>query len=273
MRPSTSAERPAASSFSHERPADLLDVRGRRLAPFRHLVEERPVRVGLEVLEGEVLQLVLDLAHAETAGEGRVDVHRLARDAGAPLVGQVLQRPHVVQAVGELHQDHTYVVDHGEQQLAEVLRLALLGGGERDLADLGHALDDVEHVLAEVLLDALGLRERVLEHVVQEADRDAGRIHPHVGQDGRHLERMHEVGFTRGSRLAFVLDRREDVRLAQQLEIRPRMVAADGFVDVFEADHGQMVPGRPFSLGRSREASNAGREGSRNLDLTSGVCL
>ena len=46
------------------------------------------------------------------------------------LLGQVLQRAHVVQAVGELDQDDADVVDHGQEHLAEVLGLALLGGGE-----------------------------------------------------------------------------------------------------------------------------------------------
>ena len=102
--------------------------------------------------------------------------------------------------------------------------------------------------VAEVLLDALGLGEGVLEHVVQQAHRDAGGVHAHLGQDGRHLEGVDEVGLARGARLALVLDRGEDVGLAQQLEVGPRMVAPHGLVDVLEADHGAEAP-RHVSLG------------------------
>ena len=83
----------------------------------------------------------------------------------------------------------------------------------------------------------VGLGERVLEHVVQEAHGDAGGVHAHLGQDGRHLERVDEVGLAGGARLALVLDGGEDVRLAQELEVGARMVPLDGLVDVFEADH------------------------------------
>ena len=56
---------------------------------------------------------------------GRVDLARLERDA-APLVRpQVLERAHVVQAVGELDQDDARVLRHRQQQLAVVLDLLL----------------------------------------------------------------------------------------------------------------------------------------------------
>jgi hypothetical protein len=149
----------------------------------------------------------------------------------------VLQRAHVVEPVGELHQDHPDVVDHRQQHLSVGLGLALLAGGERDLRDLGDALDDVEHVRAEILLQPLGRRERVLEHVVQQADRDADRVHAHLGQDRRDLERVDEVGLPRGAHLPLVLDRRKDVSLAEDLEIGVRVMLLDGFLDVLEANH------------------------------------
>jgi hypothetical protein len=219
----------------------LLDERGGLLAALLHL--RRQVLVGLrfQVLEGQVLQLVLDLAHPEPPGQRRVDVHGLARDAHPAVVGEVAQRPHVVETVGQLDQDDADVVHHGQEQLAEVLGLPLLRGRERDLADLGHALHDVEDVVAEILLDALGVGEGVLQHVVEQAHRHAGRVHAHVGQDGRHLERMHEVRLARGAGLPLVLHRREDVGLPHHLEVGLGVVAPDGIEDVLEADHGILL--------------------------------
>src|SRR6185436_7395160 len=221
-----------------DRRLDLLDELDGARAPLLDALHQLAIGLGLQVLEREVLELVLDLAHPQPPGQGRVDVHGLARDAHAALLGQVLQGAHVVQAVGELHDDHAHVVDHGQEQLAEVLGLALLGGGEGDLADLGDALHDVEDVRPEVLLDLVRVRQGVLEHVVQEAYGHAGGVHAQLGQDGRHLERVHQVGLPAGPRLALVLDRGEDVRLPEHLEVGPRMVPLDGLVDVFEADHG-----------------------------------
>jgi hypothetical protein len=149
----------------------------------------------------------------------------------------VLERAHVVQAIGELDEDHANVVDHRQQHLAVVLGLPLLAGREGDLGDLGDPFHDVEHVDPEVLLDALGCREGVLEHVVQQPDRDADRVHPHLGQDRGHLQRVDQVGLPRGSHLALVLDRRKDVSLAEDLEIGVRVVPFHRFLDVLEADH------------------------------------
>ena len=60
-------------------------------------------RVG--VLERQLFQLDTDAVTADVAGQGRVDVARLAGDALAlGLVLDEMQRPHVVQTVGELDQ-------------------------------------------------------------------------------------------------------------------------------------------------------------------------
>ena len=117
---------------------------------------QRLVGLRLEVLERQLLELVLDLAHAQPVGDRRVDVERLLGDLDAPLLRQVVERPHVVQPIGELDQDDADVIHHRQQHLAEVLGLPLLAGREGDGADLGHALDDVGDLGAEELGDALG---------------------------------------------------------------------------------------------------------------------
>ena len=64
----------------------LVDHALGRAAPPLDADPQRLVRGRLEVLERQLLQLVLDLAHAEPVGDRRVDVARLLRDldAGAP---------------------------------------------------------------------------------------------------------------------------------------------------------------------------------------------
>src|ERR671919_185093 len=64
-------------------------------------------------------------------------------------------------AIGELDEDDADVVDHRQQHLAEVFRLAFFSRGKRDGANLGHAFDDVRDVFAELLADLLGRDERV----------------------------------------------------------------------------------------------------------------
>ena len=57
------------------------------------------------------------------------------------LVGDVVKRPHIVQPVGELDQQHADVVGHGEQEFAEILGGALVLALRLDLGELGDAID------------------------------------------------------------------------------------------------------------------------------------
>ena len=93
---------------------------------------------------------------------------------GALLRRHELQRAHVVQAVGELDQQHAHVVGDGEQELAEVLGLLGLLRDEVELLDLGQAVDERADLVAEQLVDLLARRLGVLDRVVQ-----------HRGGDGR----------------------------------------------------------------------------------------
>ena len=202
---------------------------------------QRLVRGRLEVLERQLLQLVLDLAHAEPVGDRRVDVARLLRDLDPPLLRQVVQRPHVVQPVGELDEDDADVVHHREQHLAEVLRLPLLARRERDRPQLGDPFDDVGDVGAEELLDPLDRGLRVLDDVVQEPGGNRHDVELHVGELVGHFERMDQVGLPGMADLALVLEGRKDVGPPQQVDVGVRVDAPDLFDEVLEPDHGSAV--------------------------------
>ena len=75
--------------------------------------------------EGQVFELALDASHAEAVGDGRVDLHRLLGNRQPPLLGQELERAHVVKAVGEFDQDDAKIADHRQQHFAEGLGLLL----------------------------------------------------------------------------------------------------------------------------------------------------
>ena len=215
----------------------IIPCVGRRLASTRLLSDW--YAAGSMVLERQLLELVLDAAHAEAVGDRRVDVERLLRDAHALVVGHVLQRAHVVQAIGELDEDDADVVDHRQQHLAEVLRLALFGRRKRDGADLGHAFDDVRDVLAELLADLVRRGEGVLDHVVQQAGGNADRVELHVGEDVGDFQRVDQVRLAGMADLSLMLEGRKHVGPPQQFEVGVRAVAADFVEQVFEPDHAE----------------------------------
>ncbi len=128
---------------------------------------DRLARLGVEHLEGEVLELLADRLHAHAAGERREDIHRLARLLDLLFGPHGADRAHVVQPVGKLDQDHPQILGHRHEQLAEVLGLLGLGRGQLELGQLGDAVDEVGDLGAEPL-GQLGIaRARVLDRVVQ----------------------------------------------------------------------------------------------------------
>ena len=131
----------------------------------------------------------------------------------------MLERAHVVQAVGQLDDDHANVGHHGKKHLADVLGLVVFTVGELDLVELGDAFDDVRHLLAKALGD-LGRGDiGVFDRIVQQAGGDGGRVHLQLSEHLADLKRMNHVGLARGALLALVLLQAEGPGLADDLEV------------------------------------------------------
>ena len=141
-----------------------------------------------------------------------------------------------MEPVGELDEDDADVVDHRQQHLAEVLGLPLFARRERDCADLGHPLDDVGHLGAEVLLDLFDGRQSVFDDVVQQAGGNGDRVEPHFGENAGHLERVHQVGLPRMPDLPLVLEGGKHVGPAKELAFLVGGIGSDLLEQVFESE-------------------------------------
>ena len=216
--------------------AYLADVLLALALPLLDLLVDHVEDVGLEPLEGQVLQLDLHLLDAQSVGDGRVDVDRLLRDGHLLHLGHVLEGAHVVDSVGELDQDDAYVLGHGHDHLAEVLGLVLLLGGERDLGEFRHAVDEAHDLGAEEILYLLERRYRVLDRVVQERRGYGGDVELHPGEYPGNLHRVHEVGLPGAPRLPLMGARRKDVGLLYEVQVGLGVVGRDHVEDVVEAD-------------------------------------
>ena len=160
---------------------------------------------------------------------------------------EVAERAHVVQAVGQLDHDDADILHHGQQHLAEALGLAVLGGEEIQLGELGDAVDAAGHLVAELLAHLLDGDAGVLHHVVQQAGLHGHQVHAHVGQDVGHHERVHHVGLAGIARLSFVVLAGEAEGFLEGGEIVLGAVLADlGFqlaVEVFDGILGRRRKG------------------------------
>jgi hypothetical protein len=146
----------------------------------------------VEDLEGEILELPLEGVDAQPVGERRIDLERLARLLDLLLLPEVLDRAKVVEAVGELDEDHADVLGHRHDHLAVVLRLSLLTRLELDAGQLGDAVDERGDVLPELFANRFELDARVLDDVVQERGGDRLLIEPQAGADGGDADGMRD---------------------------------------------------------------------------------
>ncbi len=137
--------------------------------------------------------------------QGGVDVESFARDGLLAFGLKVLERAHIVEAVGQLDEHDAHIGNHGQKHLANVLGLPILTVGKLDLVDLGDALDDVGHLVAKGRFDLFIGGGGVFDGVVQQPCRDGCGVELHLGQDFGDLERMNDVGLARSAQLAVVV--------------------------------------------------------------------
>jgi hypothetical protein len=154
-------------------------------------------------------------------GERGVEVAGLQRNPPLPVRRQKLERPHVVQAVGELDQDDAGVLGNREEQLPVVLDLPLLGRVERKVADLGEAVDDFGYLFSELCLYFVDADASVLYYVVDESTGDGDRIQLQINQDLRDLDAMRYVLVPGKALLPFVRPLAEAIGARKQVAVEP----------------------------------------------------
>ena len=234
-----------ARHHGHRRP--LLDAQG--VQPALDGVAGRRVQVP----EAELLQLGADAVHADGAGERRVDVERLARDP-LPLLGlgDVVQRAHVVQPVGQLDHQHAHVLGDGQDEAAQVLRLAGVLAVHLQAGELGDALHQLRHLFAEPIGDVRPRGDGVLDDVVQQRGDDGGGVEAVVGEDARHLDRVGEVGIAGGAQLAPVHAHGIDVGAVQQRLVGGRVIGLDPVDQLILAQEALVARRGRVGAGRGR---------------------
>ena len=157
---------------------------------------------GVEVAEGEVLQLAVGLVQTQPVGDGGVDVEGFRGDAPPLAARHVAHGAHVVGTVGQLDQDDAHITRHGQQHLAEGFRLVFFTGVELQLVQLGQSVHQLGHLQAEAVHELRFGHAAVLERIVQQ------RGHQGLGVEfpdcalGRDRDRVGDVGLAAVAQLA-----------------------------------------------------------------------
>src|SRR6266487_421216 len=159
--------------------------------------------------------------------ERGIDLQRLSGLLQLLLLAEVFDRPHVVEPVGELDQDHALVPDHRGDHLSVVLGLRLLAALEVDSRQLGDAFDELRDLVAELRPHLVDLRIRILDHVVQERGGDGLLVLSQLREDLRGAPRVANERFTGAALLSLVRGRGEAKRPREQLAIDVGVVGLD----------------------------------------------
>lgn len=209
------------------------------------------VAVRVELGEGQVLQLRLELPDAEPVGERRIDVQGLLADPPAPLLGVGSHGAHVVEAVGKLDEHHPDVLGHGHQHLPDVLGLGLFTGVHMDLAELGDPLDETGDGFAELTPDLLQGDLGVLDGVVEERRGEGLGVEAQLTEEDRRGQRMLHVGLPGEPELPGVSPLGHDIGALQHGTVGLGEVGGPG--REIGVGHGcpASVPGTPLAQSRS----------------------
>ena len=147
------------------------------------------------------------------------------------------QRAHVVQAIGELDQQHADVVGDCEQQLAQVLGLLGFARDQLQPLQLGEPFDQRADLVAEHIVDLGARRLGILDGVVQQGGDDGGVIELEVGQDRRDLERMGKIGIAGCARLRAVRLHGVDIGAIEQVFVGIGIIRADALNQIVLPHH------------------------------------
>ena len=169
-----------------------------------HRLGQRPVAPRPKVLERQLLQFAVGLVQAQPVRNGRVNVQRVAGHTHAFGRGHRVHGAHVVQAVGQLDEDHAHVARHRQQHFAEGLGLRFFTRRELQLVELGQPVHQLGGGRTKAF-DQLDLGDAAVFHrVVHERGHDGLHIELPVGTQAGHGDRVGDVGFTAGAELAQV---------------------------------------------------------------------
>jgi len=194
----------AFEQLGFDRGLDLVDDFLAVAAGGFHRFLDHFVTVWVQMHEGDVFELLVDLVEPETVGDGGVDVQRFLGDAADFLRLHGIQRAHVMEAIGQLDQDDADIARHRQQHLAEVFGLGLRLVFELNLVQLGDAIDQLRDGLAEFSGDVFRTYPGVFHDIMEQGGNQRLRIEMPAGQDSRYRQGVRDVRCTALAELALM---------------------------------------------------------------------
>ena len=183
---------------------NLLQVHIALAGSASHQHHDLVVDLRVEHLEAQFLELRLDGVHTESVGQRRVHVEGFTRLLLGGRGLHIAPGAGVVYTVGELDHQGAHVAAHGHHKFANGFGLG--GVAHFKLAELGDAIDQTGHGVAEFGAALIQRIVGVFHRVVQQAGCHHDRAHAQIRENLGNGQRVDDVRLARLAALGGVLD-------------------------------------------------------------------
>ena len=156
------------------------------------------VGIRVQVTEGEIFQLPLELADAQTVGERRIDVGDLLGHQHPGLFICRLRFPQAGDPLRQLDHHGAHILDHSEQHATHVVDLlrrgfaAMEGLQGADGFHLQHPFHQLGDLGTEILVHPLLADETGFDEGVDDGGLECTDIHAEHLQDAHHFDTTHQ---------------------------------------------------------------------------------
>ena len=211
---------------------NLLQVHVALAGSASHQHHDLVVDLRVEHFEAQFLELRLDGVHTESVGQRGVYVEGFSRLLLGGRGFHVTPGASVVYAVGELDHQGAHVAAHGHHEFANGFGLG--GVAHFKLTQLGDAIDQTGHGVAEFGAALIQRVVGVLHRVMQQAGRHHNRPHAQIRENLGNGQRMDDVRFARLAALGGVLDDGTPVGTVENGQILIGVMGLAHFLDWFQ---------------------------------------
>ena len=222
--------KPRLLHFPGDRLVNLVDFDISLVADLLQTASNRLICLRLQLFKGEQLHLAHIFIHANPLCQRRVDIHRFLGDAAALFRAfDKMQRPHIVQPVGQLDQKHADIIGNRQQEFAQIFGSAFILGLGLNFRQLGYAVNQPRHFGTKAVLDIFDGCERVFHRVMQQRGDDRVLIHFEVSHQASDLYRMAEIRVPRCPLLRAMHLHREHICPVEPIFIDIRRISTHPF--------------------------------------------
>jgi hypothetical protein len=184
---------------------------------------------GIQILQREILQLPLDALHAQTMGDGGVDLHGFQRFLLLLFRRLILHGAHVVQTVGDFDQDDPDVLGHGDKHFPQIFHLLVFLGGILNPGQLADPVHQIRHGGTEQLGDFLVGGGGILNAVVHQGGLNGLGVQLQLLRHNlRHSQRMNDIGLAALALLTLMVLLRVSKGTLNPVKVGTGVIGADG---------------------------------------------